>query len=273
MSITNRDELLNALGNSSYLFPFNKSSIANQTVGAFTSLWLATGSPGPGAAPTTAAVASSATLGSIPFTDPVAPIRTYLGRSHGFTSTANSEIQLHDRLAHMGGLSGTSLAAQTVDVDVSVSTSNMVARKGASNYSEVQWWLEWYSDTGATASNATVAVTYDDASTGDLAVVAVGGTVRASRMLPLLSAVSGRYIKSIQSVTLSASTGTAGNFGVTATRYLGSTTLGVANFAQIFDWAQHGLPRIHDSACLSLALVAGAATTGVMQGSVKLVQG
>lgn len=45
----------------------------------------------------------------------------------------------------MGGLNGTLTTAQTVGIDFSaLSSDNMAERIGDANYSDIQWWLEWY---------------------------------------------------------------------------------------------------------------------------------
>lgn len=174
----------------------------------------------------------------------------------------------------MGGLNGTLTTAQTVGVDLTATGLNLPAdRRGAADYSDVQWWLEWYTDTGATASNATVAVTYDDGSTGNLAAIAVGGTVRAGRMIPLTPAVNGRYIRAVSSVTLSASTGAAGSFGVTATRPRTAVWSAVANKIETFDWAQLGLPAIPNDSCLQMVCLCSTTSTGTVRGSGKIAHG
>ncbi|MGL4229989.1 MAG: hypothetical protein ACRCWJ_01360, partial [Casimicrobium sp.] len=116
-------------------------------------------------------------------------------------------------------------------------------------------------------------VTYDDGSTGNLAVIAVGGTVRASRMIPLVSAVAGRFIRSVTSVTLSASTATAGNFGVTATRPRTVVASDVANKTENFDWARLGFPEIPNDACLMQVMVCSTTTTGTVRGQGKIAHG
>lgn len=273
MTITTRDGLIDALGNSAQSLRVDKASIANAVAGQIFSLWRATGVPGQGAIPGAAAVCDRTLLGAFGFTNPTAPIRSYLARLNLVAGNSAMSWEFHDRLAHMGGLNGTLLTAQTVSVDVTVSTSNMVLRKGDSNYSDVAWWLEWYTDTGATASNATVAVTYDNGSTGNLAVIAVGGTVRASRLIPLVPAVAGRFIRSVTSVTLSASTGTAGSFGVTATRRLSDLETPVANLQAKANWADLGFPMVHDDACLFPICTTSTTTTGTLRGGGLIVQG
>lgn len=273
MTITSRDGLIDALGNSATTFIIAKASLANQAAGGWTSLWRSAGVPGQGGIPAAAAICTKALTGAFTWSNPVAPVRSYLARAYMQSSVSATTVEIHDRLAHMGGLSGTLTTAQNVGIDLSVSTSNLELRRGDANYSDVQWWLEWYADTGATASNATVNVTYDDGSSGNLALIAVGGTVRAGRMLPLIPAVPGRFIRAVNTVTLSASTATAGNFGVTATRELADMDLGLANKGENFNWADLGLPRVHDDACLFLAVVPNGTASGALNGSARLVQG
>jgi hypothetical protein len=197
----------------------------------------------------------------------------------GLCTNASTTLEIHDRLMHMGGLNGTLLTAQTVnvDIDANLATDNLDARKGDANYSDIQWWLEWYTDTGATASNATVNVTYNDGTSGNLTVQAVGGTVRASRMFPLNAlipaAAAGKYIRDVNDVTLSASTGTAGNFGVTATRYRAALYQPVANARFTADWAGLGLPEIANSSSLFCIQVAGTTSTGSVRATGKIIHG
>lgn len=272
MTISNRDQLIDALANNSTALVINKASIATQIAGGFSSLWRATGVPGQGAIPGAAAVCTKALTGAFSFTNPTAPVKTYLTRLFLISGNTATNVQIHDRLSHMGGLSGTVITAQTVNVDVDVVTSNMILRRGDANFSDVQWWLEWYTATGSTVANATCAVTYDDASTGNV-VVSIPASTAASRMLAIPPAVAGRFIKSIQSVTLSASTLTAGSFGITATRNLGGLDLGLANAGTVGDWSYLGLPRVHDDACLAMVMLVSTTSTGALYGSGKLSQG
>ena len=274
MAISTLDELLNALANNSSRVVWDKASIANAVAGGVFSLWRATGTPGQGAIPTAAAICTSALLGSMGFANQTAPAASYYGWQTIATGNALSSVEIHDRLAHMGGLNATLLTAQTVGLDLSTLGGGLAAdRRGDASYSDIQWWLEWYTDTGATASSATVNVTYDDASTGNLAVIAVGGTVRAGRCIALVSAVAGRFIRGVNSVTLSASTGTAGNFGVTATRPRTAVSTYTANKPEIFDWASLGLPEIPNNACLAMLMICSTTSTGTVRGQGKIAHG
>jgi hypothetical protein len=273
MTITSVDGIGNALLNSvPSLLGVNKASIANTVAGQWFALWRATGNPAQGNIPGAVAVCDNTTLGGMPFTNPISPALSYLGGAGLISGNNGTPIIVSDRLSHMGGLNGTLTSAQIVSVDCTVATSNMVARKGASNYSDIEWWLEWYTDTGATVVNATVAVVYDDASTANI-VIALTATMRASRRLPILSTTGGRFIRSITSVTLSATTGTVGSFGVTATRALSIIGTGTAGMLTPHDWALIRAQRVLDSACLEKSVLCPTTTTGALYGHVNLIQG
>ena len=278
MAITTRDQLIDAMGNNASRLVIDKANIANALAGAYFSLWRATGQPGQGAIPTAAATCNNALTGAMNFTQQTSPATSYGAWANAVCSSSAVTIDIHDRLMHMGGLSGIVTIAQTVSVNLNgVTADNMVERRGDSNFSDVQWWAEWYTDTGATASNATVAVTYNDGTTGSLTTFAAGGTVRAGRMIPLNNlipaAAAGKFIRSIDTVTLSASTGTAGSFGFTATRPRMTMPLLLANKTEAFDWAQLGLPEIFNSSCLSLIELCSTTSTGTVRGGGKIAHG
>ena len=201
MAIDSTNALIQALGNNSSRIILDKASIASQTAGSFCSLWRATGQPGQGAIPATTATCNNTTIGVINFTQQTAPVSSYGAYLDLATSNAAMTLEIHDRLAHMGGLNGTLTTAQTVNLDLNTlgGTDNITERKGDTNYSDVQWWLEWYTATGATAVTATVNVTYNDGTTGALTGQALAATRPASHMIPLNSLIpaasSGKYIR------------------------------------------------------------------------------
>ncbi len=274
MTITTRDQLISALGNNHSRLVIDKASLSNAVAGQIFSLWRATGVPAQAAIPAAAALCTSALLGALGFTNQVAPAASYHGWQTLASGNPATSVEIHDRLAHQGGLSGTVTTAQAVGVDLTSSGLNLpAARRGDASYSEVQWWLEIYTDLGSTGVNATVAVTYDDGSTGNLAAIALGATPRAGRLYPLVSAVAGRFIRAVTSVTLSATTGSAGNFGVTATRPRSVMSTNVANKSEQFDWAQLGLVEIPNDACLQMVMLCSTTTTGTVRGQGKIVHG
>lgn len=277
MTISTRDQLIDGLSNNSSRIVLDKASIASQAAGTFVSLWRATGQPGQGAIPAAAAVCNNALTGAIGFTQQTAPATSYGAYLEAATSNAAMTLEIHDRLAHMGGLNGTLTTAQTVGIDFSaLSSDNIAARKGDSNYSDIQWWLEWYTATGSTAVTATVNVTYNDGTTGAL-TVSLAATRPASLMIPLNGLIpaagAGKYIRGIVSVQLSATTGTAGSFGVTATRPRVTIGCPIANYKFVADWAALGLPEIFNSSCLFPIVLTSTATSGTVRGGGKIAHG
>lgn len=279
MTITTRDQLIDAMANNSSRIIFDKASIASQTANSFCSLWRATGQPGQGAIPTSAAVCNDSLLGSLQFAQQTAPATSYLTILEAVTSNASMTLEIHDRLMHMGGLVGNVATAQTVnlDLDANLATDDLDARKGDANYSDVQWWLEWYTATGSTAVTATVNVTYNDGTSGNLTAQSLAATRPASHMIPLNglipAAQSGKYIRDVNTVTLSATTGTAGNFGVTATRYRAANFNPIANARWTADWAALGLPEIINNSCLFAIMLTSTTSTGTLRATGKITHG
>ncbi len=282
MAITTRDQLIDSMGNNTSRLIIDKLSIANTAANQFHSLWRATGQPGQGAIPGAAATCDNTLTGAIQFTQQTAPATSYMGILEGLSTNAGTTIEIHDRLMHMGGLSGTTASptSQTVNLDLhaNIANDNLTERIGDSNYSDVQWWLEWYFDTGATNTSVTVNVTYNDGTSGDLTATGnIGTTRRASFMFPLNSLIpaakSGFYIRDVNSLVLSAATGTAGSFGVTATRYRAGLYQPIANARFTADWASLGLPEIPNESCLFPIQLASTTTTGTVRATGKIIHG
>lgn len=276
MSVAGRDGLLAALGNNYDRMVVDKASMANAVAGQLFSLWRATGQPGQGAIPTTAALCTSALAGAIGFTNQTSPITSYLGWLSLTPGNSGVSVEFHDRLAHLGGLVLNVTTSQTVTgLNLTAGGLNPpAARLGAANYSDVQWFLDVYTDGGATASNATINVTYNDGTSGNLNVVAVGGTLRAGRSIALTpfipTAGQGKYIRGINSVILSASTGTAGNFGFSARKHLTVVGLEGAFKSVERDWAQLGLPEFPNDSCVEMLVSCSTTSTGTLRGSGKI---
>lgn len=279
MTITTRDQLIDAMANNSSRVIIDKASIANAAAGQFHSLWRATGQPGQAAIPAAAATCDNTLLGAIQFTQQTAPATSYLGIFEALNTNASTTLEIHDRLMHMGGLNGTLTTAQTVNLDLfaNLANDNLDARKGDANFSDVQWWLEWYTDTGATVVTATVNVTFNDGTSANLTGISLAATRRASFMQPLNSLIaaadSGKYIRDVNTVQLSATTGAAGSFGVTATRYRAALYQPIANARFTADWAGLGLPEIANESCLFGVQMAGATSTGSVRATGKIIHG
>ena len=251
----------------------NRISIATQIAGQFASFWRGTGFPAQGAIPGAAAICNAATLGAFPLaTRSGAQVRQITGINVAL-SAVFSNLFIEDRLAHMGGLNGTLTTAQPVNVTVDVGTDNMLERIGSSDFSEVDWWLEWYTATGATIATPTLAVTFHDGTTGTANIwnagsAALPASVAASRRYKIAT-TNGKFIKSIQTCTLSASTATAGSFGVTATRKHGMVRSWVANVQEDLRTPVELASKVPDNACLSTSILCNTTSTGTAFGSFR----
>lgn len=277
MTITTMDEAFNALVNNSQKIPFFKAaSLAGQVVRLPSSFWKVAGSPGIAATPTSAAACTNTTPGALAFTNPTGGDNSHILHL-ALAASAIQSYELHDRLAHMGGLSGTSTGSQTVGIDLHTSglggSNNITQRKGRSDFSAVQWFFEWYMATGSTASTATVTYTNQNGTTGRTCTVAFPASIVAGRMIPIIPSSAGDFIRSIQSIQLNGSTGTLGNFGVTATLQRTEASVGVAYTHSVLDWGGLCCPIIYDSSCLFWIGLAVGTTVTAPVGRLILGQG
>lgn len=267
MALT-RDKMLAAIAAGGKL-PIYKSSIANMGAGYICSLWRATGSPDwpQGAIPGAAANPTDATTGGI-----LLPTFTgTTGRVYKFAPVGNTvnTWRLYDRIGHMGGLVGNVATTQTVNLAIS---TPLTAGRCLSTMLDVEWYVEIYTDIGTTAANLTV--TYTDVNdVGSKTVVITGFTGasplnRAGRCV-LLVPTDGVQIKSVQSATLSVTSGTAGSFGITARVLKAQVGQLVANIAPPgTDAVSIGLPEIKDSVCLEMLALCSTTSTGVVYGDI-----
>lgn len=272
MSITTIDKLVDAMGNHFTRFRFEKNSVTAQSTSHSTSYWRATGVPGLGSVPTSPITVYSSDVGAPSFPNATGGAFTYLGHAR-MACSAQQDIEMHDRLAHCGGLSGTSTSLQTITgFDITTLSGLSTDRIGETDLSDVQWWLEWFTATGGTTTTPSVSVTYTDTTTDTINLGAVGTSVGAGRLVPIRPA-AGKWIKAVTGVQLSASTGTVGNFGVVATRFRAPVNVIVANRSETYDWAQLGLPRIFDDSALMLVAFPTATTAGTVRGGGKIIEG
>lgn len=270
------DKIANALATQSTRLVIDKASISSQTAGSYVSLWRATGQPAQGAIPSTAARCNETTTGGFPIPQQTSPVKSYIGYLESASGNSAMTLELHDRLIHMGGLVGNVATAQTVGLNLyaNLASDNLTTRIGDSDFSDVQWWMEWYTATGSTAVTATVNVTYADETSGNLSSISLAATRPASHMINLnvyRPAAVTEYIRAINTVTLSATTGTAGSFGFTATRLRAANFMPIANCKYNSNWAELPIGEIPQSACLTIAMLTSTTTSGTLRGGGKVM--
>jgi len=183
-----------------------KAFSSSTQTGGLLSSWMQVPDPAP-SAPTTAAVPSG-TL-----------VNGGFGQSDGTNqriSKITTGVQvfmgliLCDRLSHQGGLSGTTTGAQTTNLDTAALTRY-------TNGVGVWAGLEIYTSVGSTATTCTVTYTNTAGGSSTSPAIPFGGTGynTAGRIIPVPLSSGDVGVKSVQNVNLTASTLTAGNFGVT----------------------------------------------------------
>jgi len=238
--------------------------------GRMASLWRYDGMPGGGAIPTTGAIPTRTTQGALPYTA-AGGGREKFALTVGLTSSVAGVFTLYDRLFHIGGLSGTVTTAQTVQG----STPTPALTRNTGGVGNVVF-VEIYTLIGNTAQTITMTYTNQAGTTGRISTaVAIGGSNNreATRviMLPLQGADTG--VRAVESVTLSGSTATAGEFGVIIARPFPLLPVATAGMAVIRDWTT-GLPMPPDvnDMCLSLLFFPAASTAPDIYGGFSFVE-
>lgn len=222
--------------------------------GARMSLWRTDGNPSGGAVPTSVEAPTVATAGSLGQTNPGGSRQKWLTSLFAVGSSSGLLV-LYDRLLHIGGLSGTVATAQTVGGSLTRYTD------GAGVFA----MAEIYTQIGTTATTITMNYTDQDGNSGITSpAVAIGGTGNreAQRAIMLPVAVGDSGVQAVASATLAATTGTAGNFGVTLGKVIARVPIGPGSpGVRDFILGLPGIPEIQPDACLSWLWVS--AGTGI----------
>lgn len=234
------------------------------------SLWTYDGMPAGGAIPTSAAIPDRTLQGAIPFTAPGGSRDKHLiGAS--ITPNIAGVYLLYDRLFHIGGLSGTSTAAQTIQGSPA---SPALTRNtgGAGNMA----FYEIYTIVGTTGVTLTMTYTNQAGTSSRTSTINIGGTGfrEVSRMQRIPLAAGDFGIQSIQQIQLSATTTAAGNFGITIAQPLAWIPVGAAGTMGWRDYTTGlpGIPVIDPDACLSLMFIPAAATAPELFGSLATIE-
>lgn len=188
-----------------------KANTSVTTTGRYTSRWLA--NPfGAAAAPTTAAACSSSTVGAPPggHSGYISALATWIEKVNA-SSSARGGLIIYDRLSHQGGLSGTVNTEQTTNLPTA-------ALPRYTNGVGVMALVEIHTTIGTTATTYSLNYTNQAGTSGRTSPLqTIGGTndraIGMSFFTPLQVGDTG--IRSVEGLTLTASTGTAGAFGIT----------------------------------------------------------
>jgi hypothetical protein len=279
-AITDLSELINLQsggnnGNPENIFFQKVPRVAGVTAttpisGRGCSLWTYDGMPAGGAVPTTGSIPDRTTQGAIPFT-PATGGRDKHSIGAAITSLTAGVYLLYDRLFHIGGLIGTSAAAQTVQGSpASPALTRYTGGTGNIAFYEI------YTDLGSNSRTLTMTYTNQAGTTGGTSTINIGATsfreVTRMQRIPLAAGDSG--IQSIQTVQLNTSTGTTGNFGITIAQPLAWIPVNVAGTMGWRDYTTGlpGIPVIDPDACLSLMFIPVTGTAPELTGLLATVE-
>jgi hypothetical protein len=261
MSVSTFNNLLAKLQSPTQRWPLYKLTsmpVAAAATSPLTSAWLDAGYPAAGSTPGAASIPTNATVGSIgQFNKAGTEQRAWLRRldvaanaSQG--TVGNSMIMLVDRLAHMGGLDGTNTSAQTVGLGSLTRYTSGVGVWAA---------IQIYTSIGATLTTATISYTNTVPTAGQVSpAIAIGGTGLAvgRRIMPVSIVAGDLGVTAVSTLTLAATTGTVGSFGVSLYKTLGmwptTNALVQALSGQPVPNFGH-VPVIQDNSCLELLFV------------------
>lgn len=270
MAFTSLDQVVAALHGQ--LRSVAKNSITAKGAGYYADLFVASGGiPGAGAVPASYTVGGTtyslggSVAGAIPWA-PTAGKNTHLARAL-FGSSVVGTLILYDRLWACSGMSGTVATAQSV-----TGFTGLPSR--ASDGANVEAWAEIYTATGSTAVTVTMTYTNQDGVAGQSSVAtSLVASPGAAFMMPLNLAAGDTGVRSVDSGKLSATTGTAGSWGITLLRRIAQIPITTVSVGTPLDLFSLGMPQIPDDACLCMAVMASTTSTGVVSGSLSLVAG
>lgn len=267
MAITTMDGVIAAMPGQVINVSRLMSGAAKTASTSWYSLWgstAATGFPGAGTYPgasTTWTVPTSSTAGALPFTNPGAG-NSYLAR-FGANSSVGGVLMLYDRLAHTGDITP---AASTQNL-----TTTALTRPDA-NGDEVELWWEWTTVSTATASNFTCSYTNQAGTAAQTTQTLAGQTVSViGQLQPFRLAAGDSGVRTVESFTGSGAIGGTGM--LVLMRRLAVSPIFFASQLHNADLFELGMPRIYNSACLSLVWYPLATTAAQLNANVQIIQG
>lgn len=262
----------------------NSAGTPNQTPaggsGFTTSLWMGDGNPsGSNIGPSTAVVPTNATLGALGQTDPGGGREKFIVQVAAVVGQPGL-LWIYDRLSHQGGLVGNLATPQTTNLPTAALTRYTTGDGCIA-------WVETYDQVGGTTVNFSVSYTNQAGTSGrtspSVSLAASSTGLNRMNFIPLLSPDSG--IRSVESVTLAATTGAAGYLGVTIGKPLAVVHMNTwppSGLAQSgggsrnFTIGLPDIPKVFPGACLALAwtpaYLGGAYIGGDLQGAITMVE-
>ena len=246
------------------------SQPTNPVAGTFVSLFGLVGNPTPisssATPPLTSTICDNTTTGSLYIAPPVSG-KNYLLGATGMSSNVSMLIY-YDRLCHIAGLSGTVTTPQTV--------SSSINRYTGSACIGNRMYVDIISAVGTTVVKYNVTYINQDGNTAVSPSASIGGTGwrENASLLPVPFAQGDTGVTAVNSIILSGTTTTAGNFGVMIGRPLLQIGLGIVDCISLRDtlFGTDPIPTIEPNACIAQMAIASANTIPIYFGSIHVVE-
>jgi hypothetical protein len=249
-----------------YANPSLMKAAITTSAGKMFSHWVNT--PFAGVAPTTAAICDANTVGAMPWSVP--GLAAWI-KSAYFGHMSWGAYLIVDRLSHQGGLDATVTTEQTTNLPTAALT-RFTSGLG------VMMALEIYTQIGATVTTVSCRYTNEAGTGGRVTpLVSFGATgERLPNQMMLMPLQSGdQGVRSVQGVTVTATTGTAGAFGVTLFKPLAMfqapQLLEQMAWDNVKDMGCFFEP-VPTDACLAIIQSAGDTTSGHLDGGMELIK-
>lgn len=184
-----------------------------------------------------------------------------------FNQIAGGVVLVYDRLNHSGGMDGTVATPQTTNIPTAALTRST---GGDGVWIALQVWA----NLGATPATVTASYTNQAGTAGRTTeAVAIGNNNSPAERLILLPLQPGDTgARSVESVTLSGTTGTAGNFGVVLLKPIFMLPATSAQTTWSFPFDVPFMEEIIDGACLAAAGYAGSGNMNQLQMNLHFVE-
>jgi hypothetical protein len=176
---------------------------------------------------------------------------------------------IYDRLYHISGLSGSSTSSQTVQGSpASPALTRNTGGEGNIAFAEI------YTAIGTTAASLTMTYTNQDGTGSRSASTSIGAANSQYRAFPLNMQAGDTGIQSVQSVQLAATTGAAGDFGITIAKPICIINLTGTSTGEVKDFVTGMpiIPKIENDACLGIMVLGTTAVTNEILVNLSMVE-
>lgn len=274
MPITDESTLIAAAKGVTGARLFVKASASAEGTGTFHSTWKLAGQPGAGANPPlfsagSGYVPTKATAGAFPFVNGAADGDRALIKVSPVMATAGMFIP-YDRLWACSGFGTVVTTAQNV-----TTPGNLPTARDPNTGTDVLPFIEVYTAPGATG--ATWTITGVDAAGNTGRTWTYTHPANAESVGQMMLALPGggspaatAGIRQVTSFTCSATSGTAGDVGITLCRIMSPAGSPVTGQGPVLDALLTGLPTVYNDSCVAAMVLCSTTNTGLILGEMVI---